>query len=540
MIKTKKIVYLLALLPLWAGMAACTSDDITEAKPAKETLIVQGGNIEFNANQEGAEVPVTADCHWVMTYDKGTWTDLTVQPHQGNGNGTLVIRSGQNTTTQPRTATLLLTSDGGLHQQITITQTLGGAVLTVSTLELSFEAEATASAALQQTFSVTSNTAWTLRGVPAWLHPDVTQGSSGVSVVTLNCDDIQDDVARTAVLTVSDDGGNSREVTVTQQPKSFITLSVDPEGTVFLPFHPADAILNITSNGEWRVYMPDEYRQWLELSTTSGVGNGELMIRCEENNSAEKRTAAIILVAGTKTPTLNVVIVEQEGNSSSQPVATSVELQSLSVTRQSAGFLLNIVASEVVGNYGIVYSTTNNQPTLGNGTEVNIGSGGMSQGLYHELTSLQDNTTYYARAFVQKTSGEVVYSNVVTVTTLANELTVGSLWSMAVYNTYAEFRFGFVADEAVSDYGLVYSETATEPTATNGTVVTIGTGGTSRNVMGVLNNLQEKTKYYVRAFVQTAKGYTYSTNTVTITTSAAPHKPGESDNPDPTLAPRRR
>ena len=109
MIKTKKIVYLLALLPLWAGMAACTSDDITEAKPAKETLIVQGGNIEFNANQEGAEVPVTADCHWVMTYDKGTWTDLTVQPHQGNGNGTLVIRSGQNTTTQPRTATLLLT-----------------------------------------------------------------------------------------------------------------------------------------------------------------------------------------------------------------------------------------------------------------------------------------------------------------------------------------------------------------------------------------------------------------------------------------------
>jgi len=59
-------------------------------------------------------------------------------------------------------------------------------------------------------------------------------------------------------------------------------------------------------------------------------------------------------------------------------------------------------------------------------------------------------------------------------------------------------------------------------------------------VMGVLNNLKEKTKYYVRAFVQTAKGYTYSTNTVTITTSAAPHQPGESDNPDPTLAPRRR
>ena len=110
---------------------------------------------------------------------------------------------------------------------------------------------------------------------------------------------------------------------------------------------------------------------------------------------------------------------------------------------------------------------------------------------------------------------------------------------MYVSNNSAEFRFSFVADEEVADYGLVYSASNQVPT-TSDHVVMVGEKGTSRSVLGVIEGLQESTTYYVRAYVHSGSGsYVYSPNVVTIQTSSSQHEPGESDNPDPTLAPRR-
>ena len=188
----------------------------------------------------------------------------------------------------------------------------------------------------------------------------------------------------------------------------------------------------------------------------------------------------------------------------------------------------------------MVYSTSNQIPTTANGQVVNLGRGGLSQGVVGELTGLQQGTTYYVRAFVQNlVSGETVYSDVQVITTPVSVTTVGDLTSMYVANTSAEFRFSFVADEEVQEYGLVYSASNQQPT-TSDLMVTVGRGGTSRSVLGVIENLQETTTYYVRAYVRSASGtYIYSPNVVTITTSASTHEPGESDNPDPRLAPRR-
>ena len=49
--KTRNIIALLAALPIIAGFTGCKSDDETEAKPAKEILRVQGGDIEIRADE---------------------------------------------------------------------------------------------------------------------------------------------------------------------------------------------------------------------------------------------------------------------------------------------------------------------------------------------------------------------------------------------------------------------------------------------------------------------------------------------------------
>ena len=94
--KTKNIIAILAALPIVAGLTGCKSDEETEAKPAKEILIVEGGNaITLRSGDSIMSVPITADCAWTVesleSAEGGFDGMLSVQPKRGNGNGTLVI-----------------------------------------------------------------------------------------------------------------------------------------------------------------------------------------------------------------------------------------------------------------------------------------------------------------------------------------------------------------------------------------------------------------------------------------------------------------
>jgi hypothetical protein len=78
-----------------------------------------------------------------------------------------------------------------------------------------------------------------------------------------------------------------------------------------------------------------------------------------------------------------------------------------------------------------------------------------------------------------------------------------------------------------------------QPTVGNAEKVVKGQGATSGTVLVSLNDLHPHHTYYVRAFVTGNNGVQYSPNVVTITTSSSELEPGESDNPDPRLAPRK-
>ena len=112
--KTKNIIAILVALPIVAGLTGCKSDDELTAKPAKEMLRVLGGDIEIRATDETTVVNVSADCHWkVQDLDTGDFgAALSVQPREGDGDGTLVIGTDQNETKSNRTATFTLISDG--------------------------------------------------------------------------------------------------------------------------------------------------------------------------------------------------------------------------------------------------------------------------------------------------------------------------------------------------------------------------------------------------------------------------------------------
>ena len=459
-----KYIAIVAALTLATGMTSCKSDEENNAKPSNETLIIEGGNkqIVMKAGDEMMSLLVNADCAWTVDSiiaDEFGDEDFFVQPMRGYGNGTLVIMTEQNKEVFGRKASFILKTDGGLKQKVTITQTSGDPVMSISDRSLEYDPIPTSA----QTLTVTSNNAWTASlptGV-SWVHLDKTSGSTTTDI-NVSVDEIMDDVARTTYITFLY-GSSSARVKVTQQPKTNIWLSVDRNELYFsteewydnpdIPDwerehweHEQYQMVNVTSNANWRVYIPSSASSWVWAEPSQGTGNGEFRVMCSPwSQSAGNRLTSVIVVAGTQDPKQCDILVQQDTN----------------------------------------------------------GSGG------------------------DEPQPQPVYT-----------LTVGDLTSMYVSNNSADFRFSFVSNQSVGEYGLVYAMGNPQPTVGNAEKVVKGQGATSGTVLVSLNDLHPQHTYYVRAFVTCNNGVQYSPNVVTITTSSSEREPGESDNPDPTLAPR--
>jgi hypothetical protein len=525
------------------ALTGCKGEFANEVIPAREMLRVLDGTIEIQSDVEETIVNVTADCHWkVDSLDSGDFgSNLTIRPREGVGDGVLVIGNDQNTTNADRTALIVLVSDGGLRQKVTIRQTGKGDGINLSRGSFNFETEPSEA----QFLTISSNTHWRIE-IPEgvnWITLDQTSGESGETSIQVKAAPSSTDALRSTSLSVlyGDAYDKVEEFTVSQKGLTSIYLETDESVSSFESTG-GETVIHVESNAQWFAFIPSSI-SWLHFDseldsltsegTASRIGSGDLHIKCDENSTSRDRTTGVVIVAGSRSPKEVVVTMEQIRDGSILPLETSVGLSELSVSYDMANFIINVVSEEVVGDYGLVYST-NAHPTITEGQKIVAGNGGLTSAKAYKLEGLKDNTTYYVRAFVEKKSTqETLYSDELTVTTLAYSAMIGEVRSLYVGDTYADMRFSYVADEEIIDCGFVYSGTNETPTRENDTMVTIGHSGMGGNVMTTIADLEKTTTYYIRGYLLTKQGIIYSPNVVTITTSKTSKEPGESSNPDP-------
>ena len=417
--KTKNILLLLVALPIVAGFASCKSDEETTAKPAKEMLRVIGGDIEIRSGEETAVVTVKADCHWKVQNLETTQFDgeLTIQPREGEGNGTLVIGTSQNLSNSGRKATFELVSDGGLKQRVTVVQTGGGDALNVSQKTLTFDSTPTSS----QMLTIKSNTNWRIQ-VPSgvnWVHLDKTSGSGNTpETVQVTIDNAVSDAPRTVILPITY-GSGSTEIVVQQMGMSVITLSVNADHFGTFSAEGGEQVFTVVSNAAWRVYVPTSAASWLKVDSTTieGVGNGQVRVRCDANSDQRERLSSIIVVAGTINPQQATVFVQQAPGSEHKDEVFISELmysqQETGPTEVMARF--EFEAPGDVQSYGYFYSTSSKYPSEQDETFV-VGTGG-NRGMAEWLSGLQPMTTYYIRGFVYYHDKVYYTPNVAMITT---------------------------------------------------------------------------------------------------------------------------
>lgn len=157
-----------------------------------------------------------------------------------------------------------------------------------------------------------------------------------------------------------------------------------------------------------------------------------------------------------------------------------------------------------ISESGIVYNTSEN-PTISNNKVLSSERSGTFQ---CNLTDLQEQTTYYVRAYAINEKG-VAYGEEKSFTTQALSLPTVSLSSIANISYTSAIVTGEVSDDGksiVSERGVVYS-TSQNPT-TSDYIVQCGSG------LGTftcdLKNLDDNTTYYIRVYAINEKGISYS------------------------------
>jgi hypothetical protein len=154
-------------------------------------------------------------------------------------------------------------------------------------------------------FTVASNTDWTISSSQSWLNVSPTSGSKdGTVSVTAQLN--ADTATRIATVTVSTKEDTSRTVTVTQSG-SLYNISVSRTSfSVDAAVNSTDTF-TITSNTSWTV---SSSQSWLTVSPTSGVNNGIVTVTATQPVTISAGRTSTLTISATFAAELTVKVTQ--------------------------------------------------------------------------------------------------------------------------------------------------------------------------------------------------------------------------------------
>lgn len=167
-----------------------------------------------------------------------------------------------------------------------------------------------ANSGAQGTFSISSNTNWTISGIPSWLSLSKTSGSgdAAITVTTLSANTSTQN-NRESELTIST---KQKNVTVKViQDKASVVLTVSPTSIVMPNTSGSTESFAITCNGDWKI---SGVPSWLNISQTSGNGDATIKLTTKEKyEGVNDRSFETITISNQASGKSAAVKVSQKG-----------------------------------------------------------------------------------------------------------------------------------------------------------------------------------------------------------------------------------
>lgn len=202
-----------------------------------------------------------------------------------------------------------------------------------------------------------------------------------------------------------------------------------------------------------------------------------------------------------------------------EPTVSSTTVSDIGVSKASLKASLTSDGNGTISDCGFCYSTSAT-PTV---ADAKVSYGVASGSFGTTISDLQENTTYYVRAYAINESG-IGYGEITSFTTLEVVApTVSAVTMSKVMNKSAEAAATVtsVGNGTLSEAGFVY-DTTSFPTTSSGKKYSCGK---TTSLKAELSGLTPQTTYYIRAYAINEKGTSYGEETTFTTAKAQVNSP---------------
>lgn len=194
-----------------------------------------------------------------------------------------------------------------------------------------------------QTFSVQSNTNWTIIGNSNWVQVSPASGSGNKAVV-VNAQENTTTSPRSCVLNISTDDKAASTTVLVEQAGTVDNISVDVNSLTLEAKAGSTGTIRITSNTAWKV---TSSLSWLSLSSTSGNGSSQITLTTTSDNlSSSQRKGNLTITAGQST--INVTV-SQNGL-----YAAKCKVKPTNILPLSIGFAFDLACDDNVTYYQLI------------------------------------------------------------------------------------------------------------------------------------------------------------------------------------------
>lgn len=397
--KKKLSIYSLALASLLVlslgSLTSCSDKEETGVYASEElslNMTLTPTIVDLPARNASQDITITSNTAWGAVSDV-TWAKLSAS--LGVGNSTLSVLLEDNTSTEPRTATITF-SYGSTQQTVTINQAAINAALSTTTVTLPARDAS-------QEIGITTNSTWTVSTFDTWIHI-LNEKGDGDGKFTFTLDNNPETQVRQGKITVAY-GNGKMTINVTQEPA---TATLSAQSASFKAKSSSHDI-KVTSNTVWSA---EAENSWIHIEDAEGEVNGRFTIKVDDNKSLSSRQGKVTFNYGTGKQTITI---SQEAASATKFEKT----QANNIGRYQAD-ITGIFNSEFdVTEYGVVYSATSSAPTIDddNSHQIAVGKTPVSQDIVSTtINRLKAGSKNYARIYTKGPLG-TEYSPVVTFVT---------------------------------------------------------------------------------------------------------------------------
>jgi len=298
--KRKTILNFISGLCAMLLMANCGGDGDSESDGP--TLSVSPSYVTLDAEGSGQTVSVSSNTNWTVQR-QDSW--INCSPMDGSGGRSITITANKNTGEERYTILKLTDRTGRASAEIRVTQQAGTTPTPTPTisLEVSKNSVSLKAGGGNDSFTIKSNTSWTVSSDQAWCTVSPASGSND-GTVSIRVEENKSTAARSAIITVRY-GDKSTTVSVSQAAAD-VVLTVSPTSLSFTESGGSENI-SITSNTDWTV---SSSQAWCTVSTATGSNNGTATVTADANTSSSSRSAIVTVRSSSGSVTREVTVTQ--------------------------------------------------------------------------------------------------------------------------------------------------------------------------------------------------------------------------------------